>query len=172
MNDWLSSKELFLKEHSSKEKYEYFICTVAGALFAYIAQTYTPHILNSWFYFLMPLALLFLTFSFTSGLIRIFISNDIVKINKDIMHQFEDCVRISDQLAQNFMTYSDHCGKQYTRKDLEDKRVVKNELIKLDEGRIQPRMKWARFLAVVRDISLALAFLLILASKIYQPYQS
>ena len=34
--------DLFSKQHASNEKLDYFMCTVAGALFAYIGQTFSP----------------------------------------------------------------------------------------------------------------------------------
>jgi hypothetical protein len=171
MSDLFSAKDLFSREHSSKEKFDYFICSVAGALFAYIGQTYTPHKLDSWFYYLTPLALFLLALSFACGLIRIYVSNDVIKLNKYIMRNFEDCISISEELRKGSTTFTDHAGNVLSRKDLEDKRVLKNKLIKHDESQIQSRNTIARLLGVGRDLFLTFGFILILGSKILQPYQ-
>jgi hypothetical protein len=38
--------DLFSKSHDSNEKFDYFMCSVAGALFAYLGQTFTPEKLS------------------------------------------------------------------------------------------------------------------------------
>jgi hypothetical protein len=171
MNDYLTSKDLFLKEHSSKEKYEYYICTIAGVLFAYIGQTYTPHKLDSFFYVLIPFALWLLTLSFASGLMRIYISNDATKLNKNAAYNQECCVEISDQLDKNLSTYKTPAGNTLTREQLEKERADKNKLKEECEAQYQLRNITARGLGIERDVFLILGFLLILASKILQPYQ-
>jgi hypothetical protein len=62
-----TSFDLFSKEHAASERFDYFVCGIAGALFAYIGQAYTPHTFGSRYYYLMPAALL-LTVSFLFGL--------------------------------------------------------------------------------------------------------
>jgi hypothetical protein len=43
----LASLTIFEKEHEAREKYTYFVCGLAGALFAYIGKDYFPdHPLN------------------------------------------------------------------------------------------------------------------------------
>src|ERR1035437_1606045 len=79
------SKAIYEREHTSVEKFDYFVCSVAGALFAYIGQTYTPHKLDSLHSVLMPLALLYLTLCFGFGFKRIQLSNIGTKLNKEVI---------------------------------------------------------------------------------------
>jgi hypothetical protein len=55
---------------------------LAGALFAYIGQTYTPHKLDDWYYWLMPLALICLTICFLCGWRRLQLANKATETNR------------------------------------------------------------------------------------------
>jgi hypothetical protein len=92
------SFDLYSLERASGEKFDYYICGAAAALFAYIGQTYTPHILDSWFYFLTPVALLALTICFGIGLWSIAISKDITTLNKEILLRLEESTKILELL--------------------------------------------------------------------------
>ena len=46
--------ELFRKGHESADKFDYFICTVAGAIFAYDAEHYLPRRLDFSFHLFEP----------------------------------------------------------------------------------------------------------------------
>lgn len=94
------SFDLFSKEHAASEKFDYFICSVAGALFAYIAQNYQPHKLDSWYHCLMPAALLSLTLSFLFGAWLIKKGIEITKINKECVAAIERNVAIQNNLRE------------------------------------------------------------------------
>jgi hypothetical protein len=96
-----ASLTIYEKEHASVQKLDYFLCGFAGALFAYIGQNYTPHKLDNWFYCLMPLALFCLTISLGFGLRRLQISNDVTKLNKEIVLAYETCESIHAQLLEH-----------------------------------------------------------------------
>lgn len=64
------SGDLFAKGYDATVQLDYFICTVAGGLFAYIGQAYSPHKLDNFFAFIEPAALALLAMSFWKGLER------------------------------------------------------------------------------------------------------
>ena len=164
------SFDVFAKEQSSTEKFDYFICTAAGALFAYIGQTYTPHKLDCWFYFITPIALLLLTACFGCGFTVITLINSVTRINRGYLQAHESTVNITSLLSQNQKTYTDTLGEPQSREYLEDlkrsKKSEMEEMIRLADS----KMTKVRFLCSTRNILLALGFLLILASRILQPY--
>jgi hypothetical protein len=59
-------KDLFTKQHASNEKLDYFMCSVAGALFAYIGQTFTPEKLPTKCCIVSILSLILLSYPFTA----------------------------------------------------------------------------------------------------------
>jgi hypothetical protein len=67
----MRSIELFGITQKSSERFDYFVCGVAGALFAYIGEHYEPHKLEFGFSLLEPISLVMLACSFFVGLKQI-----------------------------------------------------------------------------------------------------
>jgi hypothetical protein len=88
--------ELFRKGHEAADKFDYFVCTVAGAIFAYSAQHYSPRRLDFDWPLLEPISLLLLALAFYFGLKRIEASRTVTQIN----HSVVDCEDKAKQLAQ------------------------------------------------------------------------
>ena len=65
------SIEVYFKADESSEKFDYFVCSVAGALFAYIGRDYVPRKLGLGIPLIEPLSLVFLVASFYCGIKRI-----------------------------------------------------------------------------------------------------
>jgi len=82
-------------DSGSVEKFDYFVCSVAGALFAYVGQNYTPHKLDSTYSVLTPLALVYLILSFGFGFRRIYIANIAKKLNKEFVKEHGDCIHLT-----------------------------------------------------------------------------
>ena len=165
------SFELFSKERASGEKFDYYVCSAAGALFAYIGQTYAPHIFDSWYFFLTPTALLALTICFGIGLWTISISKDVTTLNKDLVLLLEESTQILELLRTSKGEHFDSPKqKRATRAELDVK--VETNRSSIEEIRTDAMRKITRAnrLNLVRNFSLTGGFLLILASKILQPY--
>jgi hypothetical protein len=113
-----TSLALYHKEYESFQKLDYFICGVAGALFAYIAQTYTPHVLNSWFYFLTPAALLSLTICFGCGLRGMQLSNETAKLNRESHFAAEQSINYFNILTEHVKNPDLKTNDRYTDKEL------------------------------------------------------
>lgn len=67
----MSSTELFAHHVEATEKFDYFICGVTGAIFAYVVQHYTPSKLAFSPSVLEPVGLVLLVAAFFVGLKRI-----------------------------------------------------------------------------------------------------
>jgi hypothetical protein len=164
------SFELFSKEHSSSEKFDYFVCSVAGALFAYIGQTYTPHTFDSWFYYLTPIALLALTLCFCCGFILIKMSNDITRLNKVLYLEMEEGERLTKLLRTDQKEFTNSYGVVASRESIEKERNEEldsaEEIRKEINSKDEKAAKWI----YGRNSLLALGFILILLSKVLQPY--
>jgi hypothetical protein len=74
--------ELYSKSRDSLEKFDYFICSVAGAIFAYVAQHYTPKVLAIDAATLEPVSLVLLAASFFCGIKRIELSGTIHNMDR------------------------------------------------------------------------------------------
>jgi hypothetical protein len=92
------SFELFQKEHAATEKFDYFMTTVAGALFAYIGQHYQPQKFDSPFSFILPAALICLTLSFVCGLLVIKFTIAVTGLNKEFQAAKESCEHIHEKI--------------------------------------------------------------------------
>lgn len=165
------SFELHSKEHASGEKFDYYICSAAGALFAYIGQTYTPHVFDSWYFFLTPIALLALTVCFGIGLWTISISKLVTTLNKEVVLLLEESTQILELLGNGDGEFFDSPKqKRATRVELVAK--VETNKVSMNEMRedAMKEIKKADTLNFIRNLSLGVGFLLILASKVLQSY--
>jgi hypothetical protein len=166
---------LWSKEHESFQKLDYFLCGVAGALFAYIGQTYTPHKLDFWYFWLMPLALLCLTICFMCGLRRLQLACKVTESNRKSHFAAEQSSYYYDILVEHAKdpqrrTFNRHTNKEQTVAELEQL-LKKFQMEKAEfETKWQNEESWADFFGNVRTLFLIFGFILILASKVLQPY--
>jgi hypothetical protein len=172
------SFELFSREHAAGEKFDYFICSIAGALFAYIGQSYTPHRFDSWYYLLIPLALLSLTISLLFGLLLIKISKEITRLNKEYISCVEEIDSSKHSLDETNKITGEKGDRYWSSKEVGyvDRAFIeslisnnKNEMTNLSakyakEFKVSKRCEWAR------NISLSIGFLLILISRSFEAY--
>jgi len=168
MND--QSFELFSKEYDANQKFDYFVCSVAGALFAYIGQTYAPHILNSWFYLITPIALLFLTLCFGCGFLVIHEQNYLTKLNTDLLRAHEECARLAQLLEKPDAHFMTHLGEQHDRNSIKAQWSGKIVEFKGIRKKAFKNLARAKKLATARNCLLTIGFALILLSKVLQPY--
>jgi len=171
-----ASLTLHEKSLASVEKFDYFLCGFAGALFAYIGQNYTPHKLDSWFYCLIPAALACLTVSLAFGLRRLQISIAVTELNKKIVGVFEQCESINAELARHaeskepVLSANILTGEKLDWQGLVDLQKKLRGQAKEDTDIAKLKFKRADLYGSCQNIFLIAGFLLILASKILQPY--
>jgi hypothetical protein len=163
------------KEHESVEKYDYFICGMAGALFAYIGQTYTPKRFDCWYSLLTPLALLSLTVCIGCGLRRMHISNIVTKMNKDTLADSLNVIDLHRELKkivddENYISMEIETGEKLDAKALFKKIDEKRLKIQDEKTLTRFKIRRANCLGTWRNLFLFMGFLLLLASKVLQPY--
>jgi hypothetical protein len=171
-------KEIFEMERTSIQKYDYFICSAAGALFAYVGEHYEPHKFDSTYSTLTPLALICLILSVGFGIKSIYLSNMVKRFNLYHLKHHEDCISITKKLtefsaSQNTVLPLDEAsGKvlpvEYLTSRKEEKLQLMDRLEKAGHSQIKRAIRYER----VRDICLMVGLVLIFCSKILQPYLS
>src|ERR1017187_1350311 len=114
--------EVFGLSHKSSEKFDYFLCSVSGALFAYIAQTFTPQRLDNPFSALQTASLLFLAISFYAGIRRIQYRNAMIRENHVMLANAEHAAKLTELLSNP----GDSFRNKRTGKN-EDRQTVQNQ---------------------------------------------
>jgi hypothetical protein len=165
---------MFGKSHEGAVKFDYFICTVSGALFAYIGQTYTPHRVDFSSSILEPLSLVFLALSFFLGLKRIEAFNISSKVNYAILEASETAGQIADQLLseEGESFHNPQTGEVLGRIAMDNLRVARLEEARRMKAKLLLLDKKAFHFYNWRDRFLLLGFLAIFLSKVLQPYQT
>lgn len=166
------SVEMFGKSHEAGEKFDYFICGVSGALFAYIGQTYIPHKIDLSPSLLEPVSLIFLAVSFFSGLKRIETVNVCSRINHKILECSERAGNLTAQLASGAPGpfYNQDGGQIWSHSDLESHRLQNLKAVQDMDANLPKLRKRGLYLYKMRDNFLLLGFLAIFLSKVLQPY--
>ena len=170
-----TSLVLYGKEFEASLKLDYFMCGAAGALFAYIGQTYTPHKLDFWYYWLMPSVLGFLTLSFGCGLRKLRLDCMGMESNRRAHFATEETKFYFDAIqgyGQNppKILHDTQANKPWTVDELEQNRQkssVEAQTLKSKSDKLGEKAVWHGRL---RTYFLIAGFVLILASKILQPY--
>lgn len=166
----MRSIELFKQATESREKFDYFVCSVAGALFAYVGQNYIPAKLDFSPVLFEPLALLLLVISFFAGLKRIEGGGTIKKLNMhclDLGEKAGEMTKIVSSAQPGFNTESGQWIEPTTAQEL---RRIYIEKVKDLEDEIESHGKKGLFAYEVRNACLAGGFLALLAAKILKPY--
>jgi hypothetical protein len=120
---------------AAQDKFEYFLCGVAGALFAYIGQHYAPHKLGLNAPTVELLSLGLLGASFVAGVLRIERIVLTQRINHVMLDAAEKAGHFTKALATcnpNAPFYDAQCGDVYTAASLEKMR--KEEIARRDEA--------------------------------------
>jgi hypothetical protein len=167
------SVEMHFRMQESQEKFDYFLCSVTGALFAYMAQNYVPKKLELGISALEPLAMLVLVGSFFTGLLHIGYFNDFRRLNHVMLNAGEKAGKFATALAQGNIggIYINEEGGQITgaqTMEIERRRCLEEiELCEL--GLAKGKRKMAR-VYWWRNALLCAGFLLLLGAKLLQPY--
>ena len=164
--------QLFEKEHAAGEAFDTFITSAAGALFAYIGQTYTPHKFDSWYAFVLPAALIFLTFCFYFGCKVLLGNKEVTRLNKEAVMAHEQCENITTQLNKfpHNPSFPSSLGQEVSRADMEQGIKILNKKMDDKKSAALATMADVEFKIKCRNICLVFGFILILVAKITQPY--
>lgn len=169
-------KDLFTKQHASNERLDYFMCGVAGALFAYTGQTFAPEKLSFYACIVTIVSLLLLSLSFYCAYRRIQSQNSVTRGNRMeietcnlIKTMFERIVEFENNESRGLRgTITNEMGEPYTLDRLKaEKKTEENSLIEIRENILADRSLYIKY-GVERDASLIIGFVAILAAKILQ----
>jgi len=170
-----TSLTIFSKEYDANLKLDYFLCSVAGALFAYIGQAYIPHKLDNWYYWITPLALTLLTISFGCSLRKFRLINLTTENNRRAHFSAEENITCFNEIQKHENNPLTKTTCRYTRKvqSLEELKAIKDNLEKSLEAYELKANKFQRkadTIGTARTLFLIIGFILILAAKVLQPY--
>jgi len=166
------SLEVFIASLEGDQKFDYFVCGVAGALFAYIGQTYTPHKIELSISLFEPASLILLALAFFAGLHRIQTVNVISRINHKVLRAHEEAARLTEQMASGGTIHYPMGGQILDRSSAEafvDKRL--KSALRM-ESKLLAQGKRSERLYKTRDRLLLCGFVAIFFSKVLQPYAS
>jgi hypothetical protein len=171
------TQNLFEISKKADIKFDYFMCSVAGALFAYIAQTYTPQKLDNFFSVFQTVSLLLLAASFYCGIRRIQIINSVLRFNYDVALNTDNAGNITKVLRESKIGQGESfrhatTGEPIDRQKLETQRSQLLEKIQKIQGLVQKERKKGGQHGRIQVNFLILGFAIILLSKVLQPYQS
>jgi hypothetical protein len=166
------SVEVHMRHQEEASKFDYFICTVSGALFAYVAQTYIPHRIDLSPALLEPLSLVFLGASFFFGLKRLEQANVVMRLNSRLLDAGEKAGSLTARMLQpGEMFYNEESGEVFDRTTLEKKRDAYLGVAKSINVQFSKLEKQGLKFYNLRNLFLMLGFLTIFAAKVSQPYQ-
>ena len=166
------SEQLFDKEHNSREKYIYFICSVTGALVAYISKDFKPvhpfsgH--DKWTLWCLGC----LTGSFIFGILRILTYIEGLNCNKESVFAEEEMTEYKGALVKHIQNPGMISVSSKLRGPISESEI--EGIIKFLEAKVDKDTKsmnrylsLATFLFVVCHLFLIAGFVLLLLSKIF-----
>jgi hypothetical protein len=174
-----SSLLIYQKGYEAELKLDYFLCGGAGALFAYIGEHYEPHILNHWFYFLTPITLLCLTLSLGLGLLRLHYCLAITKLNQEATFERECNQNTCVWLTQNSKKanplpkcVNQLTNEEFTIAELDERKKKHIEKALAIEYKSKKLIECADCIGHLRTFFLISGFIIIILTKLLQPYFS
>ncbi len=167
-----ASLTIFEKEHAAREKYIYFICALAGALFAYVGKDYFPvHPLNCAATLTIG-AMVSLTLCLAFGMARIQVYIKGLSINRDVLVAEDELKNLRDSLVKHKSGASNYSlnyktGKEYVtieelEKDIKTLQITKDN----DFKRMGKVFIWSTRLFIACHCFLALGFILLICARI------
>lgn len=160
---------IFSAYQEAEEKFDYFVCSVAGALFAYAGQNYVP-VKLAWSPVLFePLALLFLIGSFFAGARRIELRTRVKMANYAALDAEEKAEACEEGLKSG-APFFQHGAETVSRDDLHRRRI---EMLGKAAGCHEAMKKMSdktQFWFWVRNGLLYGGLITLLAARVLKPY--
>jgi hypothetical protein len=164
------SMEMFGKAHEAESKFDYFVCGVAGAIFAYIVKDFVPRKFVWGIPTLEPASLCLLAFAFYFGLKRIEASKILNHFNHEALDASERAGEMTAALGKAGTLFNRESGEFYSQQEIARKR----QSYLLDAQAIQEILPAKHKLCVryykLRNFCLVWGFFAILAAKLFIPY--
>lgn len=162
------TRALYSKGHEAASGFDYFVCGVAGAMFAYTAEHYSLKKFALDFSLLEPFSLLLLAVSFYCGLRRLHFASFGAQIDHDLADLQTKMTQIGDLLKK---TIQEPNGNELDRQKLVMDYRKYASRAEAWEARLPDVNAAAGKYYRVRDIFLMFGFALVFFAKVLQPYQ-
>lgn len=164
--------ETYQNFHQGTQKFDYFICGLASALFAYLSQTYKPQPIEWGPALITPLALILLAASVFTGLLKIEQILKLTGANSKLLLFQKNISDLRNAIANRrdgYFTFpTGHIvGPQDYEKALEIIKENEQEIKDNMSEDIEISLKWYR----IRNLCLGLGFTAVILGKILEPYQ-
>jgi hypothetical protein len=166
------SLNIFDKEHASREKYIYFVCGLAGALFAYIGKDYFPVHPIDCIGILTISALISFIVCIAFGMARIQVYTHGMSINRDViveetnLRNLRVC-RLKFLSKEITLSEDNKTGKTYSTIEEYDADIKAKQTIRdKTHIRMEKWFKWATWLLIISNGFLALGFILLISAKL------
>jgi len=162
---------VFAGAREAQQKFDYFIAGVAGALFAYIAQTYTPKKISFTPASLEPLALVFLALAFFYGMKRIENTVVVMRLNHEMLDAEEKAGSMTEAMASGISHgFNPHSGELISATELPALREFYRQQARSARDQAEvASIKGERFYTR-RNQFLFAGFVAIFLTKLLQPY--
>lgn len=159
--------ELFKKGYEATDKFDYFICSIAGAIFAYDAEHYIPHRLHFDVHLFDPVSLLLLAISFCFGLMRIDASRMVTKYNHNSVDFWDKALHLAKKI-QN--PEREHGWNEQQLALLHQQHQEHQVAATIADKRIWDFARRASVFQKFRNLFLFVGFLAIFFAKLLLPY--
>ena len=169
------SVQAFDAQHKAAHQFDYFVCGVAGAIFAYIVKDYSPHKLAFDLSILTPAALVCLAGSFFAGLKRIESTIAAMRFNAAQLNLSEKAGHLTEVIMKSGWPsefYDKQTGEVGTTEQLPSRRDAFREGSKKAKTHVERNAEKAKTYYNLRNRLLILGFIAILAAKVAQPYST
>jgi hypothetical protein len=162
---------IFAGAREAQQKFDYFITGVAGALFAYIAQTYAPKELALAPSSLEPFALVSLALAFYFGLRRIEASVVVMRLNHEMLDYQEKAGNMTKAMSEGRGSgFNPHSGDIIHGHEIPARREAYMQQAKAAESRAESAANRGERHYARRNLFLYSGFAAIFLAKLLQPY--
>jgi hypothetical protein len=148
-------------------KFDYFVCSVVAAIFAYLVKDYSPHKIGFDFNTVETLSLVCLVISFFAGFKRIELHNEFMRVNHSLLDAIEQAEVLTDDLNQTPPKFPPDVLKR--KYDLRQELLLGQNVYRAMLNKISPK---AGFCYKMRNLFLYVGFASIVLSKVLQPYET
>lgn len=165
-------KDTLYKHHyEAEQKYDYFIVGLAGAMFAYIVQTYVPAKIEFSPSVLEPVSLILLGFAFFVGLKRIEQVKVGVRLNHEYLNSKEQAKMLTNALqSESSSIIGSESGEPVSKEEISKRKKKHLERIDQCSEGMKRNANASERTYRIRNYLVMAGFGSIFLAKVLQPY--
>jgi hypothetical protein len=163
--------KVFEQETSARNKYVYFVCGLAAALFAYIGKDYFPTHPIDLIGYLTISSLACLAISLALGMLHIIVFIQALSANKDVHVANQNLKKCNNSIfmrktGQANYTRDLTTGCELTMEELEAELKKLTPILERENKKMKKWMRWALVTFVACHVFLGLGFILLILAKL------